>query len=158
METEIKQKHCWSCDGWFPATAQYFHRDSSSKRDGLHSSCKSCARERKRKWQANNLDKNRANLKVFRACHPKPERPPLINRKAENKHYIWSAKEAGCCLLCGEVRTEVLQYHHRDFREKAFALSNPNSRPLSEIKQEIAKCDLMCANCHLSLHYWERQK
>jgi len=124
----------------------------------LHGSCKSCARERKRKWQANNPDRANANVVAYRKRHPLPIRPPLVNRKAENKHYIWSAKEQGCCVLCGELRTEVLQFHHRDPEKKTFALSNTKARSLLEIKAEIAKCDLLCANCHISLHYWEKHK
>ncbi len=48
LATELK--HCWCCDGTFPRTTEFFHRDSS-KSDGLHGSCKVCTCDRKRKWQ-----------------------------------------------------------------------------------------------------------
>ena len=145
--TGIQLKHCWSCKGHFPATVQYFHRDST-KSDGLHGCCKACKCGNKSNWQK----KNWADVYT---PHP---REPLINRQAENTKYIWQSKESGVCCMCGEQRTEVLQYHHRDPSDKYFLLSRPRSRPLETIKEEIAKCDLMCANCHISLHYWERHK
>ena len=27
---------------------------------------------------------------------------------------------------------------------------------LGEIQKEIEKCDVMCCNCHTSLHYWAK--
>lgn len=155
--TETKKKHCWCCDSWFPATPEYFHRDSSTS-SGLHGSCKPCVCERKRIWQATHRE--RAKIHVERCRYPNGHLLPFpsINRQAENMEYIWRAKELGCCICCGEVRTEVLLFHHRNPKDKKFNLSSPKSRDLSEIKAEIAKCDLMCANCHMSLHYWEKHK
>lgn len=157
METEVKQKHCWSCDTWFPRTAEYFHRDRT-KSDGLHGSCKPCVRERKRKWQAGHLERLRIYSERHRHPNGKPLPFPTINRQADNTQYIWLVKERGCCILCGEQRTESLMFHHREPKEKSFNLSEPKARALKDIKAEITKCDLLCANCHMSLHYWEKHK
>lgn len=150
-DNETMLRHCWSCDGWYPATTNYFHRDRS-KWDGLHGSCKLCTRARKSKWQKENPEKLAENQRRFWSSR----RSPRINRTAENKQHIWSAKEQGYCIFCGEQQTEVLLFHHREPTKKTFVLSDPKARPLAEIKAEITKCDLLCANCHLSLHYWEK--
>ncbi len=151
----IELKHCWSCKEVFPATTQYFHRDSS-KGGGLHGSCKWCTRSRKAKWQEENSDKVAANKKRFFNSHYQPH--PRINKKATNAKHKWFVKECGCCLVCGEQRPEVLIFHHREPKEKSFSLHRSGSRLLEEVKIEIAKCDLMCTNCHASLHYWEKHK
>ena len=152
--TDTQLKHCWSCDGTYPATTEYFHRDSS-KSGGLHGSCKVCTRIRKQKWAKGNPEQVRLHAQRYAEGHPLPVSPPKINRKAENKRYIWSVKESGVCVGCTENRPEVLQFHHRDPETKTFAISEAKSRPLDEVKAETEKCDLMCGNCHLSLHYWE---
>ncbi len=157
METiEVKLKHCWSCDGWFQATTQYFHRDSS-KGGGLHGSCKWCTRAGKSKWQKINPEKLREQQRKFFENHPRVPHP-RINKKSSNNQYKWSVKELGCCVCCVEQRSETLVFHHREPDEKLFDLARSGSRDREEIKAEIAKCDLMCANCHISLHYWEWQK
>ena len=138
MQTEIR--HCWGCSGWYPATTEYFHRNKA-ERSGLHSQCKIC--------------KNKAN-RIYAAKHRVPS--TRINRRAANNQYIWSVKELGCCVCCGEQRPEVLMFHHREPKEKSFGLSDSRACEIEEIKVEINKCDLMCANCHLSLHYWDKHK
>ena len=153
--TETELKHCWSCDNWFPATPEYFHRDKT-KRDGLHGCCKSCKIQTKDKWQKANPDRLKVYQERCRYPNGKPLPFPTINRMAENIKYIWGVKELGCCVCCGEVRPEVLLFHHKHPKDKIFNLSSPKYRPLDEIKSEIDACDIMCANCHMSLHYWER--
>lgn len=54
---------------------------------------------------------------------------------------------------CGEADPDVLQFHHRDRSTKAFSISwgIRNKLRLDVIKAEVAKCDVLCANCHLRL-------
>lgn len=46
-------KPCRACGNLFPATKEHFHADRS-KRDGLNSTCKACAKINKRKWYVKN--------------------------------------------------------------------------------------------------------
>jgi len=50
------------------------------------------------------------------------------------------------CIDCGEDDPIVLDFDHRDPREKSFVLSDAPTLALA-IK-EIEKCDIRCANCH----------
>ncbi len=43
----------------------------------------------------------------------------------------------------------VMQWDHRDPATKAFPVSKMSNRSVPVILAEIAKCDLVCANCHL---------
>ncbi len=55
------------------------------------------------------------------------------------------------CLFAGHPA--VLEFHHRDPRSKEFAIGSdgiPRSR--ERVRAELAKCDLLCANCHRERH------
>jgi hypothetical protein len=56
------------------------------------------------------------------------------------------------CLKCGETDRACLDFHH--LRDKKFSLSvvRRTKRSLQEIRDEIAKCVVLCANCHSKLH------
>ena len=56
----------------------------------------------------------------------------------------------GACIICGYDRCiRNLHFHHRDPKEKSFALSGRGfSRSLADLRAEAAKCELLCGNCH----------
>ena len=56
------------------------------------------------------------------------------------------------CVRCGHRVVGALDLHHRDARQKDFALSAANSRSVGAIERELTKCDVLCANCHLEEH------
>lgn len=66
------------------------------------------------------------------------------------------AESGGGCTRCGYSRNvAALVWHHRDPGRKAFALdlralSNRNEQ---DIREEIGKCRLLCANCHAEVHF-----
>lgn len=61
------------------------------------------------------------------------------------------------CTDCG-VRYEwyVMQFDHRDSVDKAFAISAGITLKLEDLLDEIAKCDVVCANCHAIRTYKRR--
>mgnify|MGYP000862484749 CR=1 FL=1 len=60
----------------------------------------------------------------------------------------------GKCIHCGYDRCDgVLQFHHRDPKEKSFAIAKSGlTRSFDKLKAEVDKCDLVCANCHAEVH------
>ena len=60
------------------------------------------------------------------------------------------AEAGGGCHLCGYDRCQAaLQFHHTDPRTKSFALSLRGvTRSIEKLREEAAKCILLCANCH----------
>lgn len=54
------------------------------------------------------------------------------------------------CIDCGQSDIRVLEFDHRDRKDKDDAVSQLMSRgiPFARIVKEIAKCDVRCANCH----------
>lgn len=75
---------------------------------------------------------------------------------AEAGALIDAAKAAGC-LRCGETDMVCLDFHHRDPTQKIFGIARVNrgrgrARSTEEIRNEISKCVVLCANCHRRLH------
>lgn len=61
----------------------------------------------------------------------------------------------GSCRTCGYNKCiDALEFHHRDSQEKDFAISKAMVciRSWEHIQTELAKCDLLCANCHREHH------
>ena len=56
------------------------------------------------------------------------------------------------CQKCGETRWQVLQFHHRDSSTKEFTISVIATVSVERLEAEIAKCDILCANCHIMEH------
>lgn len=63
---------------------------------------------------------------------------------------IYEYLEAHPCVDCGEPDPVVLQFDHRDASKKSYNISRMtrSNHPLERIMEEIAKCDIRCANCH----------
>jgi hypothetical protein len=59
------------------------------------------------------------------------------------------------CRDCGGVFHPVaMSFHHRDPSTKEFTIgSKISNRTISALLAEIAKCDLLCANCHMIEEY-----
>jgi hypothetical protein len=70
---------------------------------------------------------------------------------------IGQLKEA--CIRCGETFKPALEFHHRDPIDKLFEIGKftteirKQSRNLQDLYDEVAKCDVLCANCHRKEHY-----
>jgi len=73
-----------------------------------------------------------------------------------------SHKQSLACLCCGEDHPSVLEFHHRDPETKEFNVarkirSAQTWEDLQEIRQEMAKCDILCSNCHKKVHFKWRE-
>lgn len=72
----------------------------------------------------------------------------VIRRRAKVRDLLL-AEAGGACVLCGYARHPgALQFHHVDPGLKSFTIRNGDTRALAELRAEIRKCVLLCANCH----------
>lgn len=79
--------------------------------------------------------------------------------RRKKKEWINEYKQGKSCIKCGESRIACLDFHHRDPEAKEFTISLAVARAsLNRIQTEIAKCDIICSNCHRCLHAEEREK
>ena len=72
--------------------------------------------------------------------------------KVRNMRFIREYKEYHACSVCDEGRTACLDLHHKDPTTKEFELSEGYKRSIKAIKAELAKCIVVCANCHRVIH------
>jgi len=59
------------------------------------------------------------------------------------------------CRSCGIEDPRVLTFHHCDPTQKRMNVSDMSRRgwSIEQLKMEIEKCEILCANCHLIEHY-----
>lgn len=65
-----------------------------------------------------------------------------------SKQFIWDYLQANPCTQCGESDPVVLEFDHIDRSTKVMPVSEFYHHSLEKIKEEIAKCRVLCANCH----------
>lgn len=101
--------------------------------------CKSCNREYQRKWFANNKERQIARVIDNRSKQKDKLREILI------EHFLTHH-----CIVCGESDPIVLDFDHRDPETKYKSISEIYSSGMSIkcLREEIDKCDILCANCH----------
>jgi transposase len=73
-----------------------------------------------------------------------------VSRRRRKVKQILVAEAGGCCVLCGYNRcVAALHFHHLDPSSKKFHLSmHGAARSIASARAEMAKCVLLCANCH----------
>lgn len=61
-------------------------------------------------------------------------------------------KKTLTCERCGFNDHRALQFHHIDGDDKVAEIANMRGWGFDTIKEEIAKCEVLCANCHQIEH------
>ena len=71
--------------------------------------------------------------------------------RLRNAKFLYDYKKTHACVDCGESNPLVLSFDHSKEHIKIGDLSNLAHRAFSiqAIQNEIDKCDVRCANCHL---------
>ena len=139
----------------------------ASRRDTKYCS-RSCQAKASRARKANNIDirekvcgkcgksfivkDNAFNRRYCYDCVPS-----TLKSGAQNRQIIkqWALEYKGSkCEKCGYNKcSEALEFHHKNQEEKDFNLSDRNLiLDWQEIKKELDKCILVCANCHREIH------
>lgn len=75
-------------------------------------------------------------------------------RKQALKNWFKKIKRDLECESCGESHSACLDFHHKGQKENGVAeLVNEKRASKERIRQEIDKCEVLCANCHRKRHY-----
>ena len=73
-------------------------------------------------------------------------------RKRHRRHQDWldqKKAEIGGCADCGyNAHPAALDFDHLPGTVKRFSIGQQKHRCKEELEAEIAKCELVCANCH----------
>lgn len=72
------------------------------------------------------------------------------DRRNKNRRYIIEYKKSSLCADCGlDYPYWILEFDHLGEELKVANISSMvNDYTLEQVKSEIAKCDVVCANCH----------
>ena len=79
------------------------------------------------------------------------------DRRNKIRKYLQDYKQQHGCMDCREdYPYYILEFDHRPEHDKLFNLSQSSAKySLEQIKTEVAKCDVVCSNCH-RLRTWSR--
>ncbi len=136
----VIEKLC-ACCKQVKLTSEFWKRVRA--KDGVASSCKDCIRVQNQKSYKNHWHKNRERIDTYHYRYTDGMR----EKCNEMKHI------AGCCL-CKESDPVCLDFHHQIKQDKDASISamiNSHKR-WADISREIAKCVVVCANCHRKIH------
>ena len=89
-----------------------------------------------------------------------PEKAKQVQRDALDKKIRWfqEIKSQLFCKSCNENHISCLDFHHRDPNEKDMSIADAVRKwGRKRILAEIAKCDVLCRNCHAKFHWEEKQ-
>jgi hypothetical protein len=80
--------------------------------------------------------------------------------KSKRRELIEATKKENGCVRCKIEDPRVLEFHHLDTSQKHFSIADYyySQYGIVKLEQEIAKCVVICANCHRILHAEQRQK
>lgn len=122
-------KQCTQCREVKPSD-QFNKRASSTS--GLQSSCKDCNSKKLKEHYGNNKDAYLAKSTTARL---------------KKRDWFNELKSAPCTDCKVQYPSYVMQWDHLGGKE--FTIGNNIYRlSYKKIKEEIAKCELVCANCH----------
>lgn len=131
-------KKCGKC-GETKARSE-FHKNRT-KKDGLRNMCKDCSTGYQRQYYKR-----------------KPKKYNQHNRRnyLRNKEFVDRYRRLCICKECGESKWYVLDFHHIKDKDTEVSTLVRNQASIERIKNEIRKCEVLCANCHREKHYLER--
>lgn len=95
-----------------------------------------------------------ANCHRVRHARSKTDGGHPVVRSRKNIKLRAVAAAGGACRGCGLGQpVDALEFHHLDPKAKEFAISADGvPRSMVRVEAELAKCVLLCANCHRETH------
>jgi len=152
----MDMKTCTVCKKEKPRTEEYFYHDSPSlrTRDGFKGRCRECGQQKAREWEAAYTVTHGECHKTAQAKKDPRQLESHAQRKTKRieKLKIWvdDLKATTPCMDCDQVFPAVCMDYDHVRGEKKFGICQMVNMTYSKelILEEIAKCDLVCANCH----------
>ena len=94
-------------------------------------------REYQKKWYKNNAAAHKQKISINRK-----------KSKQENRDYIYNFLSNSCCNTCGEKDILVLEFDHLHNKKHNISEMISSGISVENLKKEIEKCQVLCANCH----------
>jgi uncharacterized Zn finger protein len=101
--------------------------------------------------------KCRECMKIYRHKHYRENKERLREEITTRKNYIkeWfrEYKKTLSCSQCGFSHPAALDFHHTRDKENLVSMMASCGHSKQRILDEVAKCEILCANCHRIHHY-----
>lgn len=132
-------KICTKCKNELDETCFAFKNKTNNI---LHSQCKECQVPKQHTHYLQNISKYKTKARTNNKRYIK-----------RNKEYVNQYKENKGCCLCKENTPEALDFHHiTTDKENNISRLTSSSISLTTLQSEMAKCVVLCANCHRKVH------
>jgi hypothetical protein len=84
-----------------------------------------------------------------------PDKQRAFQRTAKRRAKQWfhDFKATLSCVDCGVSHPAVIQFHHEGDKEANVSRLVNKNRSVERVMKEVAKCVVLCANCHVIRHY-----
>jgi hypothetical protein len=148
---------CKECSEANPACLDFHHLDEEQKRMDVTDMVR------------NGYSKERLREEIAQCvllcanCHWKVHHATVVdqlpeeseNRTKEERLRAWTYdyKAERGCQRCDESDPVCLQFHHVDEKRMGVGRMIAHSRPEAEIRAEVDRCTILCANCHRKEHH-----
>lgn len=78
------------------------------------------------------------------------QRNQVSSKRARDKNrpYVLAAKDVPCADCKARFPYVCMDFDHRPGEEKLFNISQAGTASLEALQAEMAKCDVVCSNCH----------
>ena len=106
------------------------------------------------KWKQEHVEE----LRAYRRKHYHRNKKQYYDRNEKQQNalrkFVRLFKKKSVCKLCGEKDSRCLDFHHKNPEKKESAISRiiHYGWSIEHLKKEIAKCVVICANCHRKKH------
>lgn len=107
------------------------------------------------KDKAKGIAYKRSWNKRFYLENKEKEKARILNRKKKMAQWLLEYKSEKSCQICRENTVICLDFHHRNASEKDRNLSDAvlnRGWGFKRLEEEIAKCVILCSNCHRKVH------
>src|SRR5690348_595472 len=97
-------------------------------------------------------NQRRYKKEVWYPANRKRHITTVVKRKNQILRYIRDIKRKSKCSRCSESDPRCLDFHHLN-KNKTISLSQAaaNGWSICRIDNEVAKCEVLCSNCHRKL-------
>ena len=170
MLREWRRVPCADCGGCFePHQMDFDHRDPTTKLFNLTTGRAMLMATDKLRTEAAKCDIVCANchrLRTQRRWVGRARTGSYSTPSGARRMSVWLEQRsllaqlrAAPCADCGkEYPAAVMEFDHRDPSEKRYTVSRMALRTTTEeIRLEVGKCDVICANCHRMRTYVRRR-
>lgn len=142
-------KKCSKC-GSRKQLKDYYKRKTGLRAGEYYEKCKDCYKIRGRSYYHQNRERQLGLAKKRKQKYIE-----------ERKNFLGKIKNKPCFDCGKKYPTWIMDFDHRNGRDKIESVSFLTFRKLvkfDKIREEMAKCDLVCANCHRDRTYKRLQK